>query len=180
MGESAASRGWKRAPWPQCLTSPWVTGGAGQDLVCKAFCSETPFQENVWSEWRGLRCLRWDPGTGGFGARSPHCVACVSGFPHIWWAPPTSGHHTLLVPARAGPAVASMETRKSQPRLLPRLSGPRASLAPLGLAVSSGKFPGFNLRICRPSSSRNVTGGVSHMVEEAPGESRAGGWGFDL
>ena len=89
MGESAASRGWKRAPWPQCLTSPWVTGGAGQDLVCKAICSETPFQENVWSEWRGLRCLRWDPGTGGFGARSPHCVACVSGFPHIWWDPPT-------------------------------------------------------------------------------------------
>ena len=53
---------------------------------------------------------------------------------------PTSGCHTLLVPAEAGPAVASLETGKSQ------LSWPRASLAPLGWAVSSGKSPGFNLR----------------------------------
>ena len=103
-----------------------------------------------------------------WGAQPTLCGLCLRLPPHLV-GPPTSGHHTLLVPARAGPAVASMETGKSQPRLLPRLSGPRASLAPLGLAVSSGKFPGFNLRICRLSSSRNVTGGVSYMVEEAPG-----------
>ena len=41
--ESAASRGWKRPPRPQCLTGLWVTGGVGQDLVYKAFCSEILF-----------------------------------------------------------------------------------------------------------------------------------------
>lgn len=113
-----------------------------------------------------------------WGTQPTLCGLCLRLPPHLV-GPPTSGHHALLVPAEAGPAVASVETGQSQPRAgqLPHLSGPRASLAPLGLAVSSGKFPGFNLRICRPPSSRNMTGGVSHVVEAAPGESQGLGAG---
>ena len=116
----------------------------------------------------------WDWGL--WGAQPTLCGLCLRLHAHLV-GPPTSGHHALLVPAEAGPALASVETGQSQPRLLPHLSGPTASLALLGLAVSAGKFPGFNLRICRPSSSRNVTGGVLHVVEAAPGESQGLGAG---